>query len=562
MLIQEVLNKVAGLEQFLLRQKMYIAAALFYRLYRLIVNNDFVEDLGLSSVPPEEIHNWEEAERIIKELPALIEAALAEIPEVTSLQRSWLLFQWCEALAAAYLQMRFSRDGAPALQNYLAYRAQEMIPRSRPYVYPAWEWWRYLKDLAEAIVSALEEIDKNFDEIYNIYRRDAGLRNTDTSLSDRALYFVLDYDPPLEYEERFDILSFYSFRMIRRWAASNIQDFYQGAAATIMEEAQRQVRTIMSEVSISPPQIFIQASPEWDTARLAQEVKENISETVKIQPLGLAVGAAEVHISAVIDEKERVFERYYLILSPTAEIGRKIVEILANWETEFNSQRVGDSLAFAAFTETGFRQVLSSIGIYIELAFAELLRRYLIRPEDDQTRLEFLKELQESGLLQRIPMLSHAIEWLQGVAFSPDSEEKNWRAVEQFLRGYFDRQREEPVTVESVRIAVRDWVEKAKKMLREYGDLKYPPEDLNEARQFEKDVREFAIETERMLSMLHGGGGMLTRLTPSGTYQNLFDLLRLREGLGLVAAAHRYGYEGDKKLLLKWLILRGVLLKS
>ena len=559
MLIQEVLNKVAGLEQFLLRQKMYIAASLFYRLYRLIANRDFVEELGLSSAP-EEIRNWEEAERIIKELPALIEAALAEIPDATPAQRNWLFFEWCETLAAAYLQMRFSRDGAPALQNYLAFRAQEMTPRSRPYIYSAWEWWQYLKDLAEAIVSTLEEIDKNFGEIYNIYRRNAGVR--DISLSNRVLDFVLDYDPPREYEERFDILSFDSFRMIRRWAVSNVQDFYQGAAATLLEEAQRQVRTIMAGMSIFPPQIFIQASPEWDTARLAQEVKENISETVKIQPLGLAVGAAEVHISVIIDEKERVFERYYLVLFPTAEIGRKILEILANWETEFRSCQVGDSLAFESFTEIGFRQVISSIGVYIELAFTELLRRYLIQPEDDQTRLEFLKELQESGLLQRIPMLSHAIEWLQDVASSPASEEKNWRAVEQFLRGYFDRQSEELVTVDSVRIVVREWLEKAREMCRKYGDLKYPPEDLNEARQFEKDVREFTIETERMLSMLHGAGGMLTRLTPSGTYADLFNLLRLREGIGLVAAVHRYGREGDKKLLLKWLILQRMLLKS
>jgi hypothetical protein len=52
-LIQVVLNKVAGLEQFLLRQEMYIAAALFYRLYHFIDNRDFVEKLGLSSVPEE-----------------------------------------------------------------------------------------------------------------------------------------------------------------------------------------------------------------------------------------------------------------------------------------------------------------------------------------------------------------------------------------------------------------------------------------------------------------------------------------------------------------------------
>jgi hypothetical protein len=560
MLIQEVLNKVAGLEQFLLRQKMYLAASLFYRLYHFIANTDFVKKLNLSPTP-EEISGWEEAERVIKELPALIQAALDEIPDATPLRRSWLLFNWCEALAAAYLQTRFSREGAPALQAYLAFRAQEMAPRKRPYIYSAWEWWRYLRGLAESVVAALNEVDKSFGEMYDAARHRAGVSSL--SLSGRVLGLLLDYDPPREYEKRYDILSFDSLRQIRTWAASNVQDLYQGAAATLLEEAQRQIRTVMADVSISPPEISLQAPPEWSTARLAEEVKANLSETVRIQSLGLAVGAAEVHISTVIDDKEMVFERYYLILSPTARVGKEIIEILANWETEFDSQRVDDSLAFVTFTEPQFRGMTSSIGVYIEIAFAELLRRYLVQPEDDQTRLEFLRELQENGLLQRIPMLSHAIEWLRRVASSPDSEAKNWNAVEQFLRGYFDRQRESPVWDVNVITTVKEWVEKAEEMLSNYGGLEHPPEDFNKARKFEEDVREFVVDTERMLSMLHGAGGMLTRLTTSGTYTDLFNLLRLREGIGLPRVAYRYGsYEGDKKLLLKWLILREVSLKS
>ena len=140
---------------------------------------------------------------------------------------------------------------------------------------------------------------------------------------------------------------------------------------------------------------------------------------------------------------------------------------------------------------------------------------------------------------------------------------ENWKVVEQFLRDYFNRQKEQPIEGPKVKQAMMEWIEKAKKILNNYGDLKQPPKDADEARKFEEDVRAFAVETERMLSMLHGGGGLLVVLTPSGTYTDLFNLLRARAGLTSVRAASRYyRYEGDKKLLLKWLILRGVSLKD
>jgi hypothetical protein len=67
------------------------------------------------------------------------------------------------------------------------------------------------------------------------------------------------------------------------------------------------------------------------------------------------------------------------------------------------------------------------------------------------------------------------------------------------------------------------------------------------------------VETERMLSTLHGAGGILTKLTRSGTYSELFRLIGLREGILLSPVVRRYWrYEGDKKLLLKWLILHKV----
>jgi hypothetical protein len=250
---------------------------------------------------------------------------------------------------------------------------------------------------------------------------------------------------------------------------------------------------------------------------------------------------------------------YYLILSPTAEVGKKIIGLLTDLETEFGSQRVGGSLAFITFTDkSGYRRMCSSVGTSIESAFAELLRSYLIQPQDDQSRLDFLSDLLESGLLQKIPLLSNAIEWLHRVEASPDGQMKNWKAVEQFLLDYFNRQKEQPIEGPQVRQALMEWIEKAKKILNKYGNLEQSPNDADEARRFEEDVRMFAVETERMLSMLHGGGGLLVALTPSGTYTDLFNLLRVRAGLTLVrTATGYYRYEGDKKLLLKWLILRG-----
>jgi hypothetical protein len=538
---------------------MYLAAGFLRQLYNHILdwlvfyNKDLVNELNLPPVP-EEISSWEEVERTVKDLPALMQAALAEISNIPPSRRDWLILLWCEMLAAAYLQMRFSRDSAPALQNYLAYRAQEMAPGRRPFVYSAWSWWRYLRDLAKSIITALEETERNFVETYQTLRRDADAKST--PLLHWALTFILNYNPPQEYEEMFDILSPDSLRMVLRWARFDFQDFYQAAAAELLEEAQRQVRSAMAGVAISPPEISLQAPPEWSTAHLAEEVKGNISETVSIQSLGLTVGAAEVYI---IDDKEGTFLGYYLILSPTAEVGKKIIGLLTDLETEFGSQRVGGSLAFITFTDkSGYRRMCSSVGTSIESAFAELLRSYLIQPQDDQSRLDFLSDLLESGLLQKIPLLSNAIEWLHRVEASPDGQMKNWKAVEQFLLDYFNRQKEQPIEGPQVRQALMEWIEKAKKILNKYGNLEQSPNDADEARRFEEDVRMFAVETERMLSMLHGGGGLLVALTPSGTYTDLFNLLRVRTGLTLVrTATGYYRYEGDKKLLLKWLILRG-----
>jgi hypothetical protein len=538
---------------------MYLAAGFLRRIYNHMLdwlafyNKDLVNELNLSSVP-EEISSWEEAERALKDLPALMQAALAEISDMPPARRDRLVVEWCERLAAAYLQMRLSRDSAPALEAYLTFRAQEMAPGSRPSIYSAWGWWRYLRDLAKSIITALEEMERNFAETYQTLRRDADAKST--PLLYWALTFILNYNPPLEYEEMFNIFSPDSLRMILRWARSDFQDFYQAVAATLLEEAQRQIRSAIAEVAIAPPEISLQALPEWSPARLAEEVKGNLSEIVSIQSLGLTAGAAEVYIT---DDKERTFLGYYLILSPTAEVGKKIIGILTEWETEFDSQRVGDSLAFITVTDKlGYRRMCSSVGTYIEIAFAGLLRSYLIQPQDDQSRLDFLNDLRESGLLQGIPLLSNAIEWVHEVAASPDGRMRNWEVVEQFLRDCFNRQREQPIEGPKVRQAVMEWIEKAKEILNEYGNLERPPKDADEARKFEEDVREFAVETERMLSMLHGGGGLLVVLTPSGTYTDLFNLLRVRAGLTSVrAASGYYRYEGDKKLLLKWLILRG-----
>jgi hypothetical protein len=97
-------------------------------------------------------------------------------------------------------------------------------------------------------------------------------------------------------------------------------------------------------------------------------------------------------------------------------------------------------------------------------------------------------------------------------------------------------------------------------MLYKYGHLDSLPENERERQRFLEDIRKFISRTEEMLSSLHGSGGMLTKLTRSGTYSDLFRLVGLREGVLLPEAARRYWlHEGDKKLLLKWLTLHKVI---
>jgi hypothetical protein len=159
-------------------------------------------------------------------------------------------------------------------------------------------------------------------------------------------------------------------------------------------------------------------------------------------------------------------------------------------------------------------------------------------------------------------MISAVIQWIERLGDDPKIQIRAWEAVNSFLRGYYEQQRKGPIHGDVVLDEIRGWLGVASEMLYKYSHLESLPEKEEERQKFLNDVRRFISRTEEMLSSLHGSGGMLTKLTRSGTYSDLFHLVGLREGVLLPEVARRYWqYEGDKKLLLKWLILHKVVSK-
>jgi hypothetical protein len=80
--------------------------------------------------------------------------------------------RWLRLLAAAYYQLRLSTEAAPALENYLAFRALTML-RGRPAHTEEvlWQWWLELKKLAEILLDIHSETNFLFENAERRRRR-------------------------------------------------------------------------------------------------------------------------------------------------------------------------------------------------------------------------------------------------------------------------------------------------------------------------------------------------------------------------------------------------------
>lgn len=554
---QAIVDKLAGIEQFLLGKKLFLAAGIFRQLY-----DDMVRE-GFADPPrPAPVEDWEEIWEAIENLRSEMWEVLRRMRELGKGRKVELYNRWLRILAAAYYQLRLSTEAAPALENYLTFRALAML-RGRPAHTEEvlWQWWLELKKLAEI----LEDIDSKTNFLFEDYRQEVPRKEEDYwsepeefySMAEWALDWIIGSDAPVEYE-RFGTLSVYAFRDLREWARYG-DDFYNRLAQEVTKEARKLVRRELVDELLGRDYTIVNFTVQSLTEDwVVEEVSSMVVPRRSVEGVGLRAGIAKVNF--FISDEQRTFpvSAYVYVLEPTSEIGQQIISKVIEKDPAWYT--VGDRAVYFAFDEAELGTAAAKLETTADEVFWEIAKEKLVDPENEWVRLEFLRQLERAGLLENMDMISAVIRWVEGLKDDPKMQIRAWEAVNSFLRGYYEQQKRGPIYGDVVLEEIRDWLEFASEMLYKYGHLGSLPEDERERRRFLEDVRKFISRTEEMLSSLHGSGGMLTKLTRSGTYSELFRLVALREGVLLPEAARRYWlHEGDKKLLLKWLTLHKVI---
>jgi hypothetical protein len=536
-----ILNDLAGMEQFLIEQNLYLVAAAVRGLRGMLVERVLGEQAAIQLPPssnPTSIKNWEDFQRIFDELPSKIHEAVFkewEGPEDRKYNIYKDLISW---LAGIYYQLRLSQEGALALKQYLEFRAQQMLNR-RPVlkVDDAWEWWRGLKALAQTFLKVHEDTNEHFSRFMN-----------EEDVSHRALNVVVEVDTPDDYK-KYGVISTNALRLFRDLTFRG--DFHDMLVDELVSHAHDRFR---QEVYGA-----LQGAIEKDFP-VSEVNEETIAEILSQNSVTIDGGSSpllgflglRIKAAKVVPEKN---EAQYLVfcVEPTNELGKKIVDNFTAYEPP--TYRLGEAAVYIiALSRRPWWHIALMLSSYgVSTALTDLAEQKL---SSEVGILEFLRKIKESGLLERFDILSRAVEWVEG--FGGSRRIEAWNAIVDFVRDYYERQRERATFGIEVTEHLSNWLQKAKVMLQKYGNLTSPPQE--EQKKFVDDVQQFVVDTERVLSMMHGAGGMLTKLTRTGTYSEIFRLIALRAGVFQPAAVRQYWQrEGDKKRLLKWLILRRVL---
>jgi hypothetical protein len=560
---QPIVGKLAGIEQFLLDKKIYLAAGIFRQLHEDIVREGFADPPR-----PAPVEDWDEVWETIENLRSELWEILSKRRELDEERKVESYNRWLRLLAAAYYQLRLSVEAAPVLENYLTFRALTMF-RGRPAHTEEvlWQWWLKLRELAKI----LTDIHSDTNSLFENYRQEIPRPEPEEeeedfwvepeeelySMAELALDWIIGSDAPVDYE-RFGTLSVYAFRDLRDWARYG-GDFYRRLAEEITKEATRLVRRRFIDELLGQHYVVINFTTLSPYPLADEEVIEEVTSMItprhSLEGVGLRAGIAKVDFFN--PDKQSTFTAYVFLLEPTSEIGQRIASKVKEKDSEWHT--VGNRLVRFVFSEADLGAEAATLQNATEEVFWEIAKERLVDTDNEWVRLEFLRQLEQAGLLENMDMISAVIRWVEGLKDDPKTQIRAWEAANSFLRGYYEQQREGPIHGDVVLEGIKRWLEFASEMLYKYGHLDSLPENERERQQFLEDVRKFISRTEEMLSSLHGSGGMLTKLTRSGTYSDLFRLVGLREGVLLPEAARRYWlHEGDKKLLLKWLFLHKV----
>jgi hypothetical protein len=557
---QEIANKLAGIEQFLLGKKLYLAAGVFRQLYDDMVREGFADPPR--PAPVEEVDEvWETIEGLRSEMWKVLEKA-RELDEERKVE---LYNRWLRLLSAAYYQLRLSTEAAPALENYLAFRALTMF-RGRPAHTEEvlWQWWLELKKLAEILLDIHSETNSLFEnyrqEVPSEEEEDYWSEEVFYSMADWALDWIIGSDAPYEYE-RFGTISVYAFRDLREWARYG-GEFYNKLAYEITKRAKRLVRRELIDELLERDYMTVNFTVSSSQSLTEEWVVEEVSSMVTprrhAEGVGLKAGAAKVIFFIADEQRTFPLPAYIYVLEPTSEIGQRIISKIMEKDPTWYT--FGARAVCFAFDEAELGAAAAKLETVTDEVFWEVAKEKLVDADNEWARIEFLRQLERSGLLEDMDMISAVIQWVERLGDDPKTQIRAWEAVNSFLRGYYEQQRRGPIHGDVVLDEIRRWLGVASEMLYKYEHLESLPEKEEERQKFLSDIRRFISRTEEMLSSLHGSGGMLTKLTRSGTYSDLFRLVGLREGVLLPEVARRYWQrEGDKKMLLKWSLLHKVI---
>jgi hypothetical protein len=560
---QPIVDKLAGIEQFLLDKKLYLAAGIFRLLYEDVVREGFADPPR-----PAPVRDWDEVWKAIEDLRSELQETIMKRRELDEERKVRLYNFWLTLLATAYYQLRLSTEAAPILENYLTFRALTMLESRPTYTEEVlWQWWLQLKELAKILTDI--HSDTNF--LFENYRMEMPRKEDEWSeeddfwlepdperelysMADLALEWVIGSDTPADYE-RFGTLSTYAFRDLRRWAGGG-SDFYTSLAHEITGEARMLVRRELIDELLGHNYVTINftVSSRYPLAEdwVIEEIASLVAPYRSAEGVGLKAGVAKVNFFN--PDEQSTSPVFVFVLEPTSEIGQRIVDKIKerdpNWET------VGNRSLYFTHSEADLGIEMARLQSATEEVVWKIAKEKLVNTDNELVRMEFLRQLEQNGLLGNIDMISAVVRWVEGFGNDPKKQIRAWEAVSGFLIGFYERQREGPVHGDVVLEEIRGWLGLATEMLYKYEHLDSLPEKEEERQKFLKDIQKFISRTEKMLSALHGSGGMLTKLTRSGTYSELFHLIGLREGILFPPVVRRYWrYEGDKKLLLKWLIL-------
>jgi hypothetical protein len=542
--LTSVLNDLEGIEQFLIDQKLYLAAGMFRGLRQTAVERMLGILLPFRPLPqsqPTPVRSWKDFRRIIDNLPDKFRKMAFEEWEGPE-EGKWNIYEsLVVGLAAASYQLGLSLEGAPALKHYLEFRAQQMLgDRPTLEIDTAWRWWQELRKLVKTLLKLHEDIGEHFS---------AFIGGSYMDIANWALDEVVEANTPDDYRT-YGVISTNAFRRLRDWVHHG--DFQNMLVTRLTFE-------IMDKVFKEIYRIEEEALKKSFPVEGVDEA--TVAETLAQTPFVTSLDFVGLNVKVGrIAPKDKSEESFYFIFSvePTNDLGQRIV-------SKFTSAlpptyHVGGA---AVYILTNSREPWEIVRTLNYEGVSEVMREVIEQKMSSAWgALQFLKDLKRMGLLGQFDILSAAVDWVEGLKDEPETQVKAWEAINDFVRSYYERQRQEIVTGEEVASQIRSWLYEAEDMLYKYGNLTAPPQDKEEQEEFIADVQDFIVETERMLSMLHGAGGMLTKLTQSGTYSELFHLVGLREGILLPPVVRRYWrYEGDKKLLLKWLILHRVVSK-